>query len=106
MATVIDLSCREALKETIMRLQLTDEQRQAVEAQPDTPVQLVDEKTNQTYVLMRTDLYEHFKALSEKQFDISETYPAQIESAMRAGWADPAMDDYSNYDENRKKLCP
>jgi hypothetical protein len=29
--------------------------------------------------------------------DLSETYPAPIESAMRAGWDDPIMDEYNDY---------
>ncbi len=89
-----------------MILKLTDEQRQALEAHPEVPVQLVDERTNTLYVLLRADLYERLQALPKEDDDLSETYPAQMESAMRAGWADPAMDDYNNYDENRKKLCP
>lgn len=35
----------------------------------------------------------------EDDFDIRDFYPAQVASAMRAGWADPEMDDYDNYDE-------
>ena len=27
------------------------------------------------------------------------------DSGKRAGWDDPEMDVYDNYDENRKKLC-
>jgi hypothetical protein len=27
--------------------------------------------------------------------DLSDTYEAQMESAMRAGWDDPLMDDYN-----------
>ena len=33
--------------------------------------------------------------------EISDTYAAQIESAMRAGWADPKMDEYNDYDIHR-----
>ena len=89
-----------------MNPKLTDEQRQALQAQPDAPVPVIDEQTATLYVLVRADLYERMKALLEEDFDLSDTYPAQMESAMRAGWADPEMDDYDHYDENRKKLCP
>ena len=36
------------------------------------------------------------------QDELSDTYAAaQMESAMRAGWDDPAMDDYNEYDKHR-----
>jgi hypothetical protein len=88
-----------------MTPKLTVEQQQALDAQPDAPVRVVDERNHTEYVLLRADLYERVKALFEED-DLSDTYAAQMESAMRAGWDDPAMDDYNNYDENRKKLCP
>jgi len=89
-----------------MTPRLTDEQRQALEASPEAPVRVVDERTNTAYVLVRADVYERIKALLEEDYDLSDTYPAQMESALRAGGADPAMDDYNDYDEKRKKLCP
>ena len=33
--------------------------------------------------------------------DLADTYPAQIESAMQAGWDDPVMDEYNDYDRRR-----
>ena len=33
---------------------------------------------------------------------VSEAYRAQADSAMRAGWKDPEMDDYNDYDAHRK----
>lgn len=40
----------------------------------------------------------------EDDFDLRDTYTAQFAAAARAGWEDPAMDDYSNYDEAFKRL--
>jgi hypothetical protein len=34
---------------------------------------------------------------------LAETYRAQIDSAMRAGWADPVMDEYNDYDAHLKR---
>ena len=46
--------------------------------------------------------YEQIKERYEdSDYDLSETYPAQMEAAMRAGWDDPAMDAYNDYDRNR-----
>lgn len=41
----------------------------------------------------------------EDDFDLRDTYTAQLAAALRAGWDDPAMDEYNNYDEAYKKLC-
>ncbi len=49
--------------------------------------------------------YKRLRALVEDDFNIRDTYAAQFASAMRAGWNDPAMDDYDNYDEAYRKLC-
>jgi hypothetical protein len=83
-----------------MTFQLTEEQRQALEAQPNLPVRLVDAHTKAVYVLLPGELYERMKAAMD-QDPLRDTYPAQMEAAMRAGWDDPAMDDYNRYDEHR-----
>jgi antitoxin (DNA-binding transcriptional repressor) of toxin-antitoxin stability system len=33
--------------------------------------------------------------------DLGETYAAQMESALQAGWSDPLMDEYNDYDAHR-----
>ena len=40
--------------------------------------------------------------ISDDTFDIRESYPAQEQVAATAGWDDPAMDDYNDYDARRK----
>jgi hypothetical protein len=88
-----------------MTLPLTEEQLRAVAAHPDEPVRLIDPKTNEVFVLLRADDYERVRSLLGDDFDIRDTYAAQFASALRAGWGDPAMDDYNNYDEAYRKLC-
>ena len=63
-------------------IELTEEQQTALgQAQP---AKLLDPRTNETYVLVRADLYERMRAL--------------IDSATkRAGWDDPALDAYEKY---------
>ena len=34
--------------------------------------------------------------------DLAETYRAQFDAAMKAGWDDPAMSDYDDYDAHRQ----
>jgi hypothetical protein len=84
---------------------LTEEQTLAIAARPGEPVRLMDPKTNEVFVLLRADDYERVRPLLEDDFNIRDTYAAQFASAMRAGWGDPAMDDYDNYDEAYRKLC-
>ena len=88
-----------------MTLPLTEEQIRAVAARPDEPVRLIDPKTNESFVLLRGEDYERICSLLEDDFDIRDTYAAQFASALRAGWDDPAMADYDNYDEAYTKLC-
>lgn len=85
-----------------MTPELNQELQQAIDAQPGTPARVIDPRTKKAYVLVAAEHYERIKGLLEQDDDLSTTYPAQIESAMRAGWDDPPMDDYDRYDEHRK----
>ena len=81
-----------------MSLELSNDLRQAVDAE-GTPLKIVDPRTGNVYVLVNQSIFERVQSLLSD--DLAETYPAQIESAMRAGWDDPAMDEYSDYDRHR-----
>jgi hypothetical protein len=83
---------------------LTAEQIQAIQANPDSPVRVVDPQSNEAYVIVRADMFEQMRTILKDDYHISDTYVAQVQSALRAGWDDPAMDEYNNYDENFKKL--
>ena len=53
---------------------------------------------------MRADQYDRIKAcLDEKQFDPRELYSLVEASFLRAGWDDPEMDVYNDYDAHRSK---
>jgi hypothetical protein len=66
-------------------IELTPEQRQELES--SRPTRIHDTETDETYVLVRADVYERMRAIID---GISR----------RAGWDDPAMDEYEIY---RKK---
>jgi hypothetical protein len=91
--------------EANMATTLTPEQVLAIAADPDRPVRLVDPQSSRTYILLRAEEYERIQAMLEDDFSIRDTYKAQLRSALRAGWDDPAMDDYNDYDEAFRKLC-
>ncbi|GEM_PF-839290 len=88
-----------------MTLALTEQQRQAVANEPKQRLRLVDPKTQDVFVLLRADEFEQIRPLLDDDFELRDTYAAQMATAMRAGWADAAMDDYDNYDEAYRKLC-
>ena len=80
---------------------LSPELQQALDVQV-APPRVVDPRTNKAYVLLAAEQYERIKALLEQDDDLSQSYPAQMEAAMRAGWGDPSMDDYDRYDDLRR----
>jgi hypothetical protein len=86
-----------------MTTSLPDELRQALQQDGGSPVHLVDTETNVSYVIMRAEQYERVKLLFEGQaFDPREFYPLAARSAAAAGWDDPEMDVYNDYDAHRK----
>jgi hypothetical protein len=87
---------------------LTQEQRQELRRANGKQVRVSDPEAQEEYVLVPAKVYERVKSLL---YDDSDWTPEQqlrllAESGMRAGWDDPEMEVYDNYDENRKKLCP
>ncbi len=83
---------------------LSDDQRQDLLTHQGSPVPVVDEKTKKVYYLISSDQFERVRALLvEEEFDAREIYPLIAKTAGDAGWNDPAMDVYDNYDEHRSK---
>jgi hypothetical protein len=80
-------------------LELSNDQRLAVDAE-GTPLKLADPRTGTIYVLVDEAMFAKLHSLFGD--DLADTYPAQIESAMRAGWDDPIMDEYNDYDRHRQ----
>ena len=82
---------------------ITDQMRQALEAEHGQPVKLVDEQTSRVYYVISAELFEAVRALFvDAEFDPREMYPLMSKAAGAAGWNDPIMDAYDHYDENRK----
>jgi hypothetical protein len=85
-----------------MSVSLSAEQRQAVADHPGEPVELVDEVSRARYVLVPGEQFDRIKALlATDEFELSETYAAQSRALAAAGWDDPELDIYNDYDANR-----
>lgn len=82
-----------------MTVSMSDELRRAVAATGGDHVTVVDPATNSSYVLLPV---EEYVRLSGEQL-VRESYPLQEEVAHAAGWDDPEMDDYDNYDAHRAR---
>jgi hypothetical protein len=67
-----------------MTLELTDDQRRALAEAGDTPPTVTDTQTHIEYVLVRADVYAKLRAIVDGM-------------TKRAGWDDPALDDYERY---------
>lgn len=90
-----------------MSLPLMEPLQQALDQRPGEPLRVVDPRTQTAYVLLRADIYERVRTLIEgEDLTPEEKLFLLAESGRRAGWDAPEMDDYDNYDESRKKLCP
>jgi hypothetical protein len=85
-----------------MSMPLSAEQRQAIAERPGEPIELVDEVSHARFVLLPADQFERIKALlTTDEFDLGETYAAQSAALAAAGWDDPELDIYNNYDAHR-----
>lgn len=84
---------------------ITDEQRAALEQHSGGPVYVADPLKNATYVIIAAETYEKMRAQVDADgFDVRETYSAQERALGLAGWDDPAMDAYNDYDSNQQQL--
>ena len=86
-----------------MSISLSTEQRQALADRPGEPIELVDEVSQARFVLLPAEQFERIKVLlSADEFDVRETYAAQSAALGAAGWDDPELDIYNDYDAHRK----
>jgi hypothetical protein len=87
-----------------MTARLSPEIREALQAQGQAPLELVDPATNERYVLLSHDQYERIKwIVTEEPLSQADQQWLLGEAGRRAAWDDPAMDAYDRYDEERAK---
>lgn len=80
-----------------MTMNLTEELRKAIAAQPGRPVHLVDPQTHTDYVLLRADIFDQMQAsYDDSDYDVREMLPHMAKVFGPAGWDDPEMDVYDD----------
>jgi hypothetical protein len=86
-----------------MDISLSPELRKALADHPGEPLELIDEVSRARFVLLPAEKFDRIKGLlTTDQLEISETYGAQIAALAAAGWDDPELDIYNDYDTNPK----
>jgi hypothetical protein len=85
-------------------IELTDRQREAL---TNGEVRVADPKTGEQYVILRAEIFERLQRLllDDGDWTPEEELRLLIQSGKQAGWDDPSMDVYDDYDANRAKLC-
>jgi hypothetical protein len=85
-----------------MSISLSDAQRQAMTERPGQPVEVIDEGSHARFVLVPVEHYERIQALlAAEEVDVRETYAAVSSAFAAAGWDDPELDIYNDYDAHR-----
>ncbi len=73
-----------------MATDLSPEQRQALEATHGTPIEIVDARSNERFVLIRAEMYERLKSVLDFGEPTEAEKKAQLQVwGKRAGWEDP-----------------
>jgi hypothetical protein len=83
---------------------LTPEMREALLQRAGEPVTVEDDQTHVHYVLLPLNVYQRVRTIfGDESFDVLDSYAAQSAVAGAAGWDDPAMAVYDDYDSHRPK---
>jgi len=86
-----------------MSIELTSQQWADVQREGEAPVVVNDPSHTASFVLLRADLYERFRALFEDSPVTPEERQFHLRQfGRRAGWDDPGMDLYDDLDPRTK----
>ena len=81
---------------------LPAELQDMVENSGDTPVRVVDPRTQRVYVLIADEQFDRLRSLLDMEpLSLDQQRIALSAAGRRAGWDDPEMDVYDNYDAHR-----
>ena len=75
------------------------ELQEMVEHSGDTPVRVVDPRTQRVYVLIEDEQFDRLRSLLDMEpLSLDQQRMALVDAGQRAGWDDPEMDAYDHYD--------
>lgn len=85
-----------------MAIELTDEQQQQLlEVPENVPPRVVNPRTNEAFVLVPADVYEHLRSHMAGEFDPREAYP-WVDQVMAADDAnDPYLEKYQHFQRGK-----
>ncbi len=87
---------------TVGMTTLPVELQEMVEHSGDTPVRVVDPRTQRVYVLIADEQFDRLRSLLDMEpLTIDQQRIAIGDAGKRAGWDDPEMDVYDQYDVHR-----
>lgn len=85
-----------------MTTTLPIELQSAIEVSGDTPLRVLNPRTQRVYVLIADEQFERLNALLNLEpLALDEQQQALRDAGQRAGWDDPEMDVYDNYDAHQ-----
>lgn len=87
-----------------MTTKLTTEQRDDLQQHGYRPVPVVDPDSNAVYFLVARELFQEI--FGDESTDARVAADAQSIVAGAAGWDDPEMDVYDDYDAHRANIEP
>jgi hypothetical protein len=83
---------------------LPAELQDLLEHSGDTPVRFVDPRTQRVYVLIADEQFDRLRSLIDfEPLTVEQQRRILHDAGQRAGWNDPEMDAYDNYDEQKQR---
>ena len=81
---------------------LPAELQDMVEQSGDTPVRVVDPRTQRVYVIIADEQFDRLRSLIDLEpLSLDQQRVALRDAGQRAGWDDPEMDAYDHYDSHQ-----
>ena len=81
---------------------LPAELQDMVEQSGDTPVRVVDPRTQRVYVIIADEQFDRLRSLIDLEpLSLDQQRVALRDAGRRAGWDDPEMDAYDHYDSHQ-----
>ena len=82
--------------------QLPYELQYMVEQSGDTPLRVVDPRTQRVYVIIADEQFDRLRSLIDMEpLSLDQQSVAIRDAGQRAGWDEPEMDAYDHYDAHQ-----